>query len=124
LDGDTLRDDMIALARAMLELYLGPAGKAAIRISLDEPDTPEFAEIRTALRSSQITASRAVVYRAVVRGELPENTSATLLLNTICGGAVMYAFSALPDTRACAVRAIASYSEKLVDFVLARVPGR
>ena len=71
VDTGTLRDDLIELARQVLDLYLGSAGKAALRLALDGDLIPGLAERLSALRTSQVRAARGIVHRGIDRGEIP-----------------------------------------------------
>jgi AcrR family transcriptional regulator len=118
VDSGAVLPDLVQLARQMLELYLGAAGPAALRLSLEVTQVVALKERHDALRDSQLLAARAVVRRAVVRGELPESTSATLLLDTLCGGAVFHALSTPLEARGEARKCSAAYAQRLADFVL------
>lgn len=58
------------------------------------------------------------MHRGIDRGELPPGTSVTLLLDTLCGGAMFHALTVLPGTRETALRDSAAYARRLADFVL------
>jgi AcrR family transcriptional regulator len=118
VDTGSLRDDLVEMARQMLELYLGIAGPAAMRLGLEVERFPALRERHHALGDSQRLAARAVVRRAIERRELPPGTSVTLLLNTLCGGALFHAMSAVPGTRDRVQRGSGAYAERLADFVL------
>jgi AcrR family transcriptional regulator len=121
VDTGSLRGDLVKLACQMLDLYLGDAGRAALRLRLDGDLIPGLADQLDALQASQVQAARGIVRRGIGRGEIPEGTSITLLLNTLVGGATTHAQSTpkeLHDTlRAGATR----YAEQLVDFLLTAV---
>jgi AcrR family transcriptional regulator len=121
VDTGSLRGDLVKLACQMLDLYLGDAGRAALRLRLDGDLIPGLADQLDALQASQVLAARGIVRRGISRGEIPEGTSITLLLNTLVGGATTHVQSTpeeLHDTlRAGATR----YAEQLVDFLLTAV---
>ncbi|HUA31450.1 MAG TPA: TetR/AcrR family transcriptional regulator [Streptosporangiaceae bacterium] len=121
VDTGSLREDLVRLARQILDLYLGDAGRAAMRLGLDGDLIPGLAEQLSALRTSQVLAARAIVRRGIGRGEIPEGTSITLLLDTLVGGATTHVQST-PEDRRDALRADADrYAEQLVDFLLCAV---
>ena len=121
VDTGSLREDLVRLARQILDLYLGDAGRAAMRLGLDGNLIPGLAEQLSALRTSQVLAARAIVRRGIGRGEIPEGTSITLLLDTLVGGATTHVQST-PEDRRDALRADADrYAEQLVDFLLCAV---
>jgi len=121
VDTGSLREDLVRLARQILDLYLGDAGRAALRLGLEGDLIPGLAEQLSALRMSQVLAARAIVRRGIGRGEIPENTSITLVLDTLIGGATTHVQST-PKDRRDALRADADrYAGQLVDFLLCAV---
>jgi AcrR family transcriptional regulator len=121
VDTGSLRGDLIKLARQMLDLYLGNAGRAALRLGLEGDLIPGLADRLSALRRSQVLAARGIVRRGIGRGEIPADTSITLLLDTLVGGATTHVQST-PADRLDALRDEADrYAEQLVDFLLSAV---
>ena len=121
VDTGSLREDLVRLARQILDLYLGDAGRAALRLGLEGDLIPGLAEQLGALRTSQVLAARAIVRRGIGRGEIPDGTSITLVLDTLVGGATTHVQST-PKDRRDVLRADADrYAEQLVDFLLCAV---
>jgi AcrR family transcriptional regulator len=121
VDTGSLRGDLIRLARQILDLYLGDAGRAALRLGLEGDLIPGLADQLSALRTSQVRAARGIVRRGIERGEIPEDTSITMLLDTLGGGATTHV-QTTPENRRDALRADAArYAEQLVDFLLGAV---
>jgi AcrR family transcriptional regulator len=118
IDTGGVRGDLLQLARQLLNIYLGASGRATMRLSLDAHSIPEIREGQEALSRSQIRAARAVVRRGITRGELPESTSVTLLLDTLCGGAMVHAMSTPPELQDRVAGEADAYAERLVDFLL------
>ncbi|HEX5198789.1 TetR/AcrR family transcriptional regulator [Paractinoplanes rhizophilus] len=116
VDTGTLHGDLIELATQMLDLYLGPTSRAAMRLSLEAASIPGVAEHYEAMRTAQVRAARAIVRRGIDRGEIPAATSVTLLLDTLVGGAMMHAITT--PARQRAELDPASYARRLVDFLL------
>jgi AcrR family transcriptional regulator len=123
IDTGTVRGDLMELARQLLHLYLGGSGRAALRISLDGAAIPQVKQHYEAMSRSQVLAARAIVRRGIRRGELPAATSVTLLLDTLCGGAMMHAMSAPPELRERVAREAGDYAAQLVDFLLGSGQG-
>ena len=117
LDTGNLRDDLLALARQLVELYIGPFGKAALRIAFD-PGLGVFIGTQEYLRESQVLAARALVHRAINRGELPASISVTLLLDTICGASLNHVIGTPPRMRAAIRLHVSTYTAELVEFVM------
>ncbi|MEV6931626.1 TetR/AcrR family transcriptional regulator [Dactylosporangium sp. NPDC051485] len=118
VDTGTLHGDMVELATQMLELYVGPSSRTALRLSLEAGTIPGVAEHYEAMRTAQIAAARAIVHRGIERGELPASVSVTLLLDTLVGGAMMHALSTPPGKRAVLAADTASHARRLVEFLM------
>lgn len=120
-DTGTLRGDLVELATQMLDVYAGETGRAAMRLTLEGSAIPGVAEHYESMRKSQVLAARAIVRRGKKRGELDPGTSATLLLDTLTGGAMMHALTTPPDRQAELARNLRAYAEQLVSFLLRAV---
>jgi AcrR family transcriptional regulator len=118
VDTGTLHGDLVELARQILDLYLGPFSRAAMRLALDADKIPGIAEHYTTIRMSQVRAARGIVRRGIARGELPADASITLLLDTLVGGAVIHAQTAPRDRREALAKDTAAHARRLVDFLL------
>lgn len=118
IDEGNVRGDLIALATILIELYEGRHGLAARRMAVESRCTPGIAERWDNVRISQVTASRAIVRRAIKRGELPARTPVTLLLDALCGAAMNRSAATPEHLRAQADAARGKYVEELVTFVL------
>ncbi len=121
VDTGSLREDLVQLACQMLDLYLGDAGRAALRLSLEGDLIPGLADQLNALQTSQVLAARGIVRRGIRRGEIPEGTSITLLLDTLVGGATTHAQSTPKELRETLRAGATRYAEQLVDFLLCAV---
>ncbi|MGK5684222.1 TetR/AcrR family transcriptional regulator [Actinoplanes sp. URMC 104] len=110
VDTGTLHGDLVELARQILDVYAGPAGRAAMRLLLEGRAIPGIAGQYETTRRAQMRAARAIVRRGMDRGELPPATSVRLLLETLAGGAMMHALTTAP--------ARSDQAHRLVDFLL------
>lgn len=119
VDAGNLRDELVQLAGQLLVSHLGDAGRAALRICLEADRIPGVADHWVAIRESRILAGRAIVRRAIARGELPAGTSVTLLLDTLCGAVINHVLTVPPDARDALEAAPEKYARRLVDFLLA-----
>ncbi|MCW2847242.1 MAG: TetR family transcriptional regulator [Marmoricola sp.] len=115
VDTGTLRGDLLELGGAQLELYSGRFGEVALRLRAEGRVTEELIAQYAVVRQAQVLAARAVVRRAIRRGELSAGTSVTLLLDTLFGGLLMHVLSH-PGRLTAQHRA--RYLRQLVDFVL------
>jgi AcrR family transcriptional regulator len=121
VDTGTLRGDLVELATQMLDIYAGDAGRVALRLGLEAAAIPGVAEHYDAMRRAQTRAARAIVRRGVDRGEVAADTSATLLLDALVGGAMMHALVTPSDRRADLARNTGAYAAELVSFLLRAV---
>ncbi|KIQ16632.1 TetR/AcrR family transcriptional regulator [Rhodococcus sp. MEB064] len=86
IDTGSLTTDLAELARQLLTGYRDSSGLIAVRVALDARVYPDLLEALTAtISTSRFTAAREIVRRAVARGELPESTRTTLLLEMLTG---------------------------------------
>ena len=121
VDTGTLRGDLIELATQMLDIYAGDTSRVALRLGLEAAAIPGVAEHYEAMRRAQALAARAIVRRGIRRGEVAPDTSATLLLDTLTGGAMMHALITPADRRGDLARNSGAYVTRLVDFLLRAV---
>jgi AcrR family transcriptional regulator len=121
VDTGTLRGDLTELAVQMLDIYAGPASRAALRLSLEAEAIPGVAGHYKEMERAQVLAARAIVRRGIERGELAGDTPVTLLLDTLAGGAMMHALTTPPHHRATLTRDIRTHAEALVSFLLRAV---
>jgi AcrR family transcriptional regulator len=121
VDTGTLQGDLTELATQTLDAYAGTAGRAAMRLALEAAAIPGVGEHYEAIQRAQVLAARAIVRRGIDRGELAAGTSATLLLDTLVGGAMMHALTTPPDRRADLARDVRAHAERLVSFLLRAV---
>jgi len=121
-DTGDARSDLVELVLQLLRLYVGPSGPAALRLGAELRGVKGIEAQFTALRTNQVNAARAIVKRGVRRGQLPRSTPVTLLLDTLCGGAMIHAMVS-PDGFDADSPAARRYAHRLVDFVLGAVTG-
>ncbi|MBW0104464.1 TetR/AcrR family transcriptional regulator, partial [Pseudonocardia sp. KRD291] len=121
VDSGTLRGDLVELARQMLALYLGRTRRAALRMAVEAPMIPGVGRRWDALLESQVLTARAMVRRGIRRGEVPADTSVTLLLDTLCGGVVMHVSSTPDHLQERLAADLDDYADRLVDFLLRAV---
>jgi AcrR family transcriptional regulator len=120
-DTGTLRGDLIELATQMLDIYAGDTSRVSLRLELEAAAIPGVAEHYAQIRQARVLAARAIVRRGIDRGEIPPDTSVTLLLDTLMGGAMMHAMVTPDDRRADLARSTRAYAAQLVSFLLRAV---
>jgi AcrR family transcriptional regulator len=122
VDTGDLRGDLELLAANLLRHFLDPAGWATLRIAVDvagRPDAPgRFGEV---VATAHRVAARAIVARAIERGQASAEIPAEMLIQTLYGSITMqsltrpYLDQPVPD------EAIEEAARPTVDFVLAAV---
>jgi AcrR family transcriptional regulator len=120
-DTGTLRGDLVHLARQLLELHVGDTHPAVLRLGVEAASIPEVARRWADLRESQVLAARAMVRRGIRRGDVPADTSVTLLLDTLCGGVLMHVITTPTQLREQLAADVDGYANRLVDFLLRSV---
>ncbi|MFC7528459.1 TetR/AcrR family transcriptional regulator [Actinoplanes sp. GCM10030250] len=121
IDTGSVRDDLVMLARQVLHTFLDEAGGAVLRLMVEAESIPSGREHLDRFLQSQATAGRAIVRRGIERGQLGEQTRATMLLDCISGGALSHALATPARLRPQVAAGADAYAEELVDFVLACV---
>lgn len=118
IDTGSVRDDLVELARGLLQVYSGSTSLAARRMTVEADATPAISEHWQSVRASQVSSARRIVKRAIERGELPPGTSPALVLDTVCGAAINHAISVPEPLRARMIQGLPAYADELVNFVL------
>ncbi|MCW0215808.1 MAG: TetR/AcrR family transcriptional regulator [Pseudonocardia sp.] len=123
-DTGTARDQLVDLARQLLAEYLGVRGTAGMRMLVDARTHPEvFADLVARRNEARVMAARAIVRRGVSRGELAPGTSATLVLDAVCGAMLNHALATPEHLRKVVAARGDRYAAELVDLVLTGTPG-
>lgn len=118
VDTGSVREDFVLLARQLLDLYLGDSGAAALRLMLESNGVAGVADHFAAIRASQNAAARSIVRRGIDRGDLPSDTNVTLILDTLCGGAMLHATGTPKRLREQVAAGADAYAVTLVDFLM------
>ncbi len=80
-DTGSIRDDLLAVVRAVITYVTSPVGLAALHVASLAADDQQDA--RQAFWAGRIKALRPVIERGIARGELRPDTDAGLLLETL-----------------------------------------
>jgi AcrR family transcriptional regulator len=118
IDTGSLREDLLALAGVFLRLLTGPYGSVNMHMLMDTARYDEVRGATTDYRAGLVTAGRAIVRRAVTRGELPEGTSPTLIVDLVVGGIQNHVLSTPADLRPKMELQMYDYAQEMVDAVL------
>ena len=84
-DTGSLRGDLIAMMRSFRDFASTPRGGSLMRMMLAEGTASEVAALARTMRKSRETKPRAVIRRAIARGELPKGSDPHLVLSTLFG---------------------------------------
>ncbi|RAQ97830.1 TetR/AcrR family transcriptional regulator [Thermogemmatispora tikiterensis] len=117
-DTGSVRQDLLSFARQMAAIYLGPDGWLLLRVALEAREYPELLGPMQEHFAKDILAARAIVRRAIERGELPAGTSATLLTDIIAGAVLNHLLATPHHLYQEMLQQLDRYLEHLVDFVL------
>jgi AcrR family transcriptional regulator len=93
---DTLAGDLTALAEGLFDSLAGPVGKVMLHMRYDNLNVPEVKAATRPFTEGIVQQARAIVRRAIARGELPVGTSPALIID-VAVGAIMNRFSTTPD---------------------------
>lgn len=130
VDSGNVRTDLLHLTRELFDVYSGPQGPVALRLFAEAALHPDlFGEFNHAILAGRL--GRAIVDRAVARGELPGRAAGALVLDCLVGPVVVRALTIRAGLTGPPIEAgdrIDGYLERLVDAVLrsvrqARPPG-
>lgn len=118
-DSGNLRDDLVDYTCRLLETKAGPQGWAFLRIHLEATViTALHARFTSQIASPHIEGARALLRRALERGDLPPDAPIDLLLDSLYGAIVIRMILSPPDQRAALAEHPMSYAAPIVDFVL------
>ncbi|MGV8871247.1 MAG: TetR/AcrR family transcriptional regulator [Rhodococcus sp. (in: high G+C Gram-positive bacteria)] len=86
VDTGSVRSDLIELSDQLARGYTELAGLVSLRVTLDAMVNPDLlSHLTDTLKQSRVVTTRHIVQRAIARGELPQGTSTTLLLELVTG---------------------------------------
>ncbi|MFC4068939.1 TetR/AcrR family transcriptional regulator [Actinoplanes subglobosus] len=118
IDTGDIRGDLLAVAGILLDILTGIQGDVYLRILMDTRLHPEVHDATADYRAGVVTPSRAMVHRAVARGELPEGTSPGLVIDLVVGAVQNHVLTTPPELRTRMLSQMHTYAEQVVDTVL------
>jgi AcrR family transcriptional regulator len=117
----SLRDQLVAFATQLLCDYSGPAGLAPLRIFVEASvHTEIFAAFRERLLEPSVRAARALVERAIERGEVTGDVDPVMLLDLVHGAAMSHAVLRPAELGPLSAEAAHAYAVRIVDAALPR----
>lgn len=118
IDTGSLRGDLIALATMCLEFLIGPNGGAAGFMMVDSIRHPEVRLSTAPYRESAVRQGRAMVRRAVTRGEVSDTVNPGLLLDIVVGAVSNHVDTTPARLRSAMITKAPQFVDSLVDTVL------
>jgi AcrR family transcriptional regulator len=119
IDTGSLRGDLLEFAKAQFRFWLSPIGNASLRISVDQIYMTELGEAyRGRVVAPLVRATRHIVERGKVRGEIGESTDTNLVLEAISGAVRTRVTDTRLASRPRLFEMIDEYCEQLLDLVL------
>lgn len=119
VDTGSVREDLLVLARSIFGILTGDAGDAVLRLSAEARLVPELAPRWEEFMAANVSAVRTITRRAIRRKDLAADASVTLLMDALFGGLLMQCLTTPPARMAALSKKADSYTEGLVDLVLA-----
>jgi AcrR family transcriptional regulator len=122
-----LRTDLAAIGHSLLAFYSSPRGLAYLRMYVESRYVPGLEDRWRKQHTTPIfRRARSLIHEAVARGELPEGTSPTIVLDALIGAITNHVLSTPPELFSQMQANGPAYVESLIDFVLAgaRASGR
>lgn len=117
IDTGNLRDDMKAFCRMLLQHLAGPLGPIGLQLQLDIVRHVVVAEAVAGYSDEVKRNARAMIRRAVDRGELPAGVSTTLVLDVIAGAVMSHVTATPGGLREEMLMKADGYIEELVALV-------
>lgn len=123
--GRDVRADLAAMAHSLLDFYSSPNGLAFLRLYVESRYVPGLEEDwRTRQATPMFLQTRALIHDAVARGDLPEGTSPTIVLDALTGAIANHVLSTPPELFAQMQANAPAYIDSLTEFVLAGARAR
>jgi AcrR family transcriptional regulator len=123
-DFGNLRDDLVDYATQLLESKASADGWAFLRLHLEASVIPALeARFARQIAIPHVEGARALLHRAVERGEIPADTPIDLLLDSLYGAIIIRMMISPRGERARLASEPHRYAAPIVDFVLSGLPG-
>jgi len=119
IDTGRIRDDLLTLASQLFGATGGPYGDVAIQLRVDARRHPEFHGFAADYRMSIQRQARAIVRRAIARGDLPASVKPGLILDLLTGSIMNRIISTPEDRRESMLAEADEFCADIVDVVLA-----
>lgn len=124
IDTGSLRGDLTAFSRMLLDHYAGAFGSFGFQLHLDVMRHAEVEAATSDYRDSIKRAARNLVRAAIAREELPVSVAPTLILDVLAGSILSHVSATPPAMRAQMMAGADNFVANLVALVLEGVSGR
>lgn len=124
-DLGSLYDDVMAWATDLFEYFLEPAGRTAVRITIDAVDgTPALDGIRLRVTEPITQTSTTIFRRALQRGEISTEVASLDVAECLFGSVLMHMMNLAPAARQHAKDHAHRHVRPFVDIVLTGIGAR
>lgn len=120
IDHGSIADDLNELAERLFDLFAGPMGEVALQLRVDSRRHDAVRALSDPVREAVATMGRAIVRRAIARGELGGRATPALVLDLLVGAIVNHVTSTPPRLRE---RMIAGSQQFIDDIVRVVIEG-
>ncbi|HWA61078.1 MAG TPA: TetR/AcrR family transcriptional regulator [Caulobacteraceae bacterium] len=124
IDTGTLRGDLLALARSIGRALTGPHSGAQSWMRLDGALHPEVLDFLRPYSEAAVRQGRAIVRRAIARGEIDSGVNPGLLMDLVVGGVTNHVGTTPPRLADTMISKMDAFTASLVDTVLRGVRAR
>jgi len=124
IDTGTLRDDLKELAEMIFENRTGDLANLQNWFLIDATRYPEVQSVTSPYIEETVLQARAIVRRAVKRGEVPKSLNAGLLMDLVVGAVNNHVLTTPSHLRAEMIRKAPDFLDNLVEVVLQGVRAK
>ena len=118
-DSGNLRDDLTEYTCRLIDSKAGPDGWAFLRLHLEATVIPALhASFSSQIASPHVEGARALLDRALERGELRPGSPTDLMLDSLYGAVLIKIILSPPGEREQLAQDPRGYAGQIVDFVL------
>jgi AcrR family transcriptional regulator len=118
-DSGNLRDDLTEYTCRLIDSKAGPDGWAFLRLHLEATLIPALhASFSSQIANPHVEGARALLDRALERGELRPGSPTDLMLDSLYGAVLIKIILSPPGEREQLARDPRGYAGQIVDFVL------
>ncbi|WP_337185223.1 TetR/AcrR family transcriptional regulator [Phenylobacterium sp.] len=124
IDTGALRGDLVALARQIFAVRTSAYGGAHLWMAIDGELNPEVRAATAPYAEATIRQGRAIVRRAIVRGEIAPTVNPGLLMDMLVGAVSNHIATTPRRLRAAMMGKMDAFTADLVDAVLKGVGAK